>query len=36
MAYKSQAFADLIYASYSGLQALGFAFAKGKKRYDRV
>ena len=35
MAYKYQTFADLLYASYSGLQTLGFAFAKGKKRYDR-
>lgn len=35
MAYKYQTFAELLYASYSGLQALGFAFAKGKKRYDR-
>ena len=31
MAYKYQTFADLLYASYSGLQTLGFAFAKGKK-----
>ena len=36
MANKYQTFADLLHASYSGLQALGFAFAKGKKRYDRV
>ena len=35
MAYKYQTFADLLYASYSGLQTLGFAFAKGKQRYDR-
>ena len=35
MAYKYQTFADLLYASYSGLQTLGFAFAKGKRRYDR-
>ena len=35
MAYKYQTFADLLYASYSGLQTLGFAFAKGKGRYDR-
>lgn len=35
MAHKYQTFADLLYASYSGLQTLGFAFAKGKQRYDR-
>lgn len=35
MAHKYQTFADLLYASYSGLQTLGFAFAKGKRRYDR-
>ena len=35
MDYKYQTFADLLYASYSGLQTLGFAFAKGKQRYDR-
>jgi len=35
MAYKYQTFAALLYASYSGLQTLGFAFAKGKGRYDR-
>ena len=35
MAHKYQTFADLLYASYSGLQTLGFAFAKGKGRYDR-
>ena len=35
MTYKYQTFADLLYASYSGLQTLGFAFAKGKQRYDR-
>ena len=32
MTYKYQTFADLLYASYSGLQTLGFAFAKGKER----
>lgn len=32
MAHKYQTFADLLYASYSGLQTLGFAFAKGKRR----
>ena len=36
MAYKYQTFADLLYASYSGLQTLGFAFAKGKKIGGRV
>ena len=35
MAHKYHTFADLLYASYSGLQTLGFAFAKGKRRYDR-
>ena len=35
MAHKYQTFADLLYVSYSGLQTLGFAFAKGKGRYDR-
>ena len=35
MVYKYQTFADLLYASYSGLQTLGFAFAKGKQRCDR-
>ena len=35
MVHKYQTFADLLYASYSGLQTLGFAFAKGKQRYDR-
>lgn len=35
MTYKYQTFADLLYASYSGLQTLGFAFAKGKQRYNR-
>lgn len=35
MAHKYLTFADLLYASYSGLQTLGFAFAKGKRRYDR-
>lgn len=35
MAHKYQTFADLLYASYSGLQTLGFALAKGKRRYDR-
>ena len=35
MAHKYQTFADLLYASYSGLQTLGFAFAKGKRRYGR-
>ena len=32
MAHKYKTFADLLYASYSGLQTLGFAFAKGKNR----
>jgi len=32
MAYKYQTFADLLYASYSGLQTLAFAFGKGKQR----
>ena len=32
MACKYQTFVDLLYASYSGLQTLGFAFAKGKQR----
>ena len=36
MAYKYQTFADLLYASYSGLQTLVFAFAKGRQRYDRA
>ena len=36
MAYKYQTFADLLYASYSGLQTLAFAFAKGKKIGGRV
>ena len=36
MAHKYQTFADLLYASYSGLQTLGFAFAKGKKIGGRV
>lgn len=31
--YKYQTFADLLYASYSGLQMMAFAFAKGKDRY---
>lgn len=35
MAHKYLTFADLLYASYSGLQTLVFAFAKGKRRYDR-
>ena len=35
MAHKYQTFADLLYASYSGLQTFGFAFARGKQRYDR-
>ena len=35
MAYKYQTFADLLYTSYSGLQTLGFAFAKGKNRCDK-
>ena len=36
MAYKYQTFSDLLYTSYSGLQTLGFAFAKGKKIGGRV
>lgn len=32
MGNKYQTFAELLYASYSGLQTLGFAFAKGKQR----
>ena len=36
MAYKHQTSADMHYASDSGLQALGFAFAKGRHRYGRV
>ena len=36
MAHKYQTFADLLYASYSGLQMLAFAFAKGKKIGGRV
>ena len=35
MAYKYQTFADLLYASYSGLQMLAFAFGKGKNRCDK-
>lgn len=35
MAHKYQTFADLLYISYSGLQMMGFAFSKGKKRYDK-
>ena len=35
MAYKYQTFADLLYASYSGLQTLAFAFGKGKNRCDK-
>ena len=35
MAYKYQTFADLLYTSYSGLQMLAFAFAKGKNRCDK-
>ena len=35
MAHKYQTFADLLYASYSGLLTFGFAFARGKQRYDR-
>jgi hypothetical protein len=31
MAYKYQTFADLLCASYSGLQTLGFAFATRHK-----
>lgn len=36
MAYKYQRFSDLLYTNYSGLQTLGFAFAKGKKIGGRV
>lgn len=32
MAYKYQTFADLLYASYNGLQTLALAFGKGKQR----
>ena len=35
MAHKYQKFADLIYASYSGLRMLAFAFGKGKNRCDK-
>ncbi len=35
MAHKYQTFADLLYASYSGLQMLAFAFGKGKYRCDK-
>ena len=34
MAHKYQTFADLLYASYSGLQTFGFAFARGKQRLE--
>jgi len=35
MAYKYPTFGELIYASYSGLQALAFAVQKGLRKYDR-
>lgn len=34
MAHKYQTFADLLYASYSSLLTLGFAFARGKQRLE--
>lgn len=34
MAHRYQTFADLLYASYSGLQTFGFAFARGKQRLE--
>ena len=35
MAHKYQTFADLLYASYSGLQTLGFAI-KAETWYDSL
>ena len=34
MAYKYQTFADMLYASYSGLQTLGFASGVCKDRAE--
>lgn len=36
MAYKYQTFADLLYASYSGLQTLGFDAIKAETWYDSL
>ena len=36
MAYKFQTFADLLYASYSGLQTLGFDAIEAAKWYDSL
>ena len=36
MTYKYQTFADLLYASYSGLQTLGFDAIEAETWYDSL
>ena len=36
MTYKYQTFADLLYASYSGLQTLGFDANEAETWYDSL